>query len=150
MDDFSSTGEVWTTSPRQEKSVPLESRSIHDVHVNHKAPLKSMAASWLPEAGWPWAALWLPEAAAGGGVLHRVCDCSAAFTSLGRGFFQGGVGASPPSCRQQDIILHPSTGAVSRTSPRQEKYGRLLLDRRNLDDFSSTGEVSAIGFSINT
>ena len=53
-----------------------------------------MAALWLPEAGWPWAALWLPEAvwpwaalwlheaAAGGGELHCVCGCSAAFTPL--------------------------------------------------------------------
>ena len=74
--------------------MPLGSLSIYDVHVHHKAPLKSMAALWLPEAGWPWAALWLPEAvwpwaalwlheaAAGGGELHCVCGCSAAFTPL--------------------------------------------------------------------
>ena len=49
------------------------------------------------------------------------------------------------------ISYIPSTGAISRssprqelvvhTSPRQEKYGRLLLDRRGMDDFASTGEV---------
>ena len=54
------------------------------------------------------------------------------------------------------ISYIPSTGAISRSSPRQElvvhtsprqekygrqKYGRLLLDRRCMDDFASTGEV---------